>query len=397
MPAAERSCILAVLQGFDQGGSVAAACAHQLAALADRYDCRLISDRGPQPHPCAVPVERLPVPELRALRRFAHVPRQALFIAWVGWHLWRWHRRRPPQLVIVHSHPPAALLAPLLHRCLGCRLLLVMHGDIHDRPPGTYDPRLTWWYRINTAAAYRRSDAVLALSPYMGDLAVQRGARPDAVRLVPNGVDAAEIGLDADPPACSVEGQRLLFIGRLEFNKGIDLLLEAFGRLAPHWPGLELTCIGSADPRTGLEPLQQQMSVANLSERVQWLPPLPRAELGNHYRAAAIVVVPSRSETQSTVIMEAMAAGRAVLASATGGNPMLVEQSVSGLLFRSGDAAHLGDCLQDLLADPPRLAAMGQAGLERQRRLFSRQASRQALRRCIDDLLPPSLGTTPRR
>jgi len=65
MPAAERCRILAVLQGFDQGGSVAAACAHQLAALADRYDCRLISDRGPQPHSCAVPVERLPVPELR--------------------------------------------------------------------------------------------------------------------------------------------------------------------------------------------------------------------------------------------------------------------------------------------------------------------------------------------
>jgi glycosyltransferase involved in cell wall biosynthesis len=285
----------------------------------------------------------------------------------------------------------------LLHRVLGCRVLMVMHGDIHDRPAGTYDARLTWWYRINTAPAYRRSDAVLALSPYMARMAVQAGARADAVHLVPNGVDAAEIGLGPEPQPASAEKQTLLFVGRLEGNKGIDLLLAAFCRLAPQWLRLQLTCIGSADPRTGLEPLQQQLRAAQLSDRVHWLPPQPREQLGAHYRAAALVVVPSRSETQSTVIMEAMAAGRAVLASDTGGNPMLVEQGVTGLLFRSGDAAHLAECLQELLEAPQQLAAMGQAGQQRQQLLFSRQASRQNLLRCIDSLLEPCAGASPHR
>jgi glycosyltransferase involved in cell wall biosynthesis len=397
MASSERQRILAVLQGFDQGGSVAAACSHQMEALATRYDCRLISDRGPLEQACAVPVERLRVSELRLLRRFAHVPRQALFAAQVGWHLLRRHRKPAPQLVIFHSHPPTALLAPLLHRFLGCRVLMVMHGDIHDRPAGTYDTRLTWWYRINTAPAYRRSDAVLALSPYMARMAVHSGARAAAVHLVPNGVDAAEIGLGPEPQPPSADPQHLLFVGRLEGNKGIDVLLAAFCRLAPHWPGLHLTCIGSADPRSGLEPLKEQLRAAQLSDRVHWLPPQPREQLGAHYREAALVVVPSRSETQSTVIMEAMAAGRAVLASDTGGNPMLVDHGTTGLLFRSGDAAHLADSLQELLAAPQRLAAMGLAGQQRQQLRFSRQASRQTLLRCIDTLLQPSPGGPGRR
>ena len=395
MPASERQRIVAVLQGFDQGGSVAAACTRQLEALATRYDCRLISDRGPVEQACAVPVERLRVSELRLLRRFAHVPCQVLFAAQVGWHLLRRHRKPAPHLVIFHSHPPTALLALLLRRFLGCRVLMVMHGDIHDRPAGTYDARLTWWYRINTAPAYRRSDVVLALSPYMARMAVQAGARAEVVHLVPNGVDAAEIGLGPELQPASAEKQTLLFVGRLEGNKGIDLLLVAFCRLAAQWPRLQLTCIGSADPRTGLEPLQQQLRGAQLSDRVHWLPPQPREQLGAHYCAAALVVVPSRSETQSTVIMEAMAAGRAVLASDTGGNPMLVEQGVTGLLFRSGDAAHLAECLQELLEAPQQLAAMGQAGQQRQQLLFSRQASRQSLLRCIDSLLEPCASASP--
>ena len=395
MAATDRQRIVAVLQGFDLGGSVAAACVHQLEALAPRYDCRLLSDRGPVQQPCSIPVERLRVTELRVLRRFAHVPYQALFAARVGWHLLRANRRTSPHLVIFHSHPPTALLAPLLRRFLGCRVLMVMHGDIHDRPAGTYDPRLTWWYRVNTTAAYRRSDAVLALSPYMARMALKAGA--PTVHLVPNGVDASEIGLGPDAQPHIADPQHLLFVGRLEGNKGIDLLLEAFCRLGSHWSRLQLTCIGSADPRTGLEPLQNQLKAHHLSERVHWLAPLPRQQLGPHYRTAALVVVPSRSETQSTVIMEAMAAGRAVLASDTGGNPMLVDHGTTGLLFRTGDAIHLAECIEELLAAPQRLAAMGLAAQQRQQQRFSRQASRQALLRCIDALLPPNPGVPCRR
>ena len=387
MASAEGPRIVAVLQGFDLGGSVPSVCSQQLDALSSRYACSLITDRSSLPAPAPCSVERLAVPELRWLRRYAHVPRQLLFALVAAAHLWLHHRRHPPALVIVHSHPLAALLAPVLKRLLGCRLLMVMHGDINDRPSGTYDPRLTWWYRVNTSPAYRRSDAILALSPYMARLAVAGGAHPERIHLVPNAVDPADIGLDGDLLEDAADPYHLLFIGRWEANKGIDLLLAAFIQLAPQLPQLTLTCIGCPDPRTGLAALQRPLEAAGLAERVSWLPQLPRQQLGNHYRHAGLVVVPSRSETQSTVIMEAMAAARAVLASDTGGNPMLVDSGTTGLLFRNGDPADLASRLEELLASPDRVQAMGLAGQRRQRDLFSRQVWQQALLRSVDQML----------
>ncbi|MFM8604744.1 MAG: glycosyltransferase, partial [Cyanobium sp.] len=216
--------VVAVLQGLSEGGAVASCCLNQLIALATEHHCRLISDGLPAAAlPQALSLECLRVPRLRWLRRYAHVPRQILFIAMAGVTLCVQRPRRHVDLVLFHSHPPTALLAPLLRRVLGCRVVMVMHGDIFDRPRGTYDPRLTWWYRVCTSAAYRRADAVLALSPYMASLAVQRGARPERLHLVPNGVDAEEIGLQHPWPL--PQGQELLFVGRLEHNKGLDLLL----------------------------------------------------------------------------------------------------------------------------------------------------------------------------
>jgi glycosyltransferase involved in cell wall biosynthesis len=258
---------------------------------------------------------------------------------------------------------------------------MVMHGDIFDRPRGTYDARLTWWYRICTAPAYRRADAVLALSPYMACLAIHGGADPQHVHMAPNGVDLAEIGLmeSTTPPRDS----NLLFVGRLEFNKGIDLLLHAFVELAHRHPTLRLTCIGSPHPAI-LTPWQQQLHAEGLDSRVRFLSPQPRHALGAFYAESALVVIPSRSETQSTVAMEAMAAGRAVLASNTGGNPMLVDEPITGLLFRNGDATDLAAQLHRLISEPEMMMAMGRAGAERHQALFTRQQSGERLRACIE-------------
>lgn len=370
--------VVAVLQGLSEGGSVASCCLNQLIALATEHHCCLISDGLPAAAlPQALSLECLRVPRLRWLRRYAHVPRQILFIAMAGVTLCVQRPRRRVDLVLFHSHPPTALLAPLLRRVLSCRVVMVMHGDIFDRPRGTYDPRLTWWYRICTGAAYRRADAVLALSPYMASLAVQRGARPERLYLVPNGVDAEEIGLQQPWPL--PRGQELLFVGRLEHNKGLDLLLAAFAQLAERHPALRLTCIGSPD-NAFLEPLRQQLQRQGIEQRVRFLSPQPRAELGRFYSQASLVVIPSRSETQSTVAMEAMAAGRAVLASDTGGNPMLVDAPDTGLLFRTGDPGDLACQLERLISSPQVLAAMGAAAAARHQAQFTRGRSAELLR-----------------
>lgn len=379
--------IAAVLQELDGGGSVASCCLNQLAVLAHSHQCFLITTAGSGEEPVAMPapvrVRRLFVPRLGLLHRFAHVPRQILFILLVGVALCRWNKRERPDLVLFHSHPPTAVLAPLLHKVLGCRVAMVMHGDIRDRPAGTYDPRLTWWYRVTTPVAYRSADAVLALSPYMAQWAIAGGADSGNVYLTPNGVDADEIGADMPPTAPLGEG--LLYVGRLEHNKGVDLLIEAFCRIAPQWPALRLTCIGSSSHafRLGLDLI---LGTARLSDRVTFLPPLSRKLLGRFYRESVLVVIPSRSETQSTVAMEAMAAGRAVLASNTGGNPMLVDVPRTGLLFTNGDADDLTERLEQLLRSPAELAAMGHAGYQRHQAHFSRQRAGERLQVAVDRL-----------
>lgn len=367
------------------GGAVTQSCINQLQALAVQHPCVLLTDAPARQADHAFSVQDVWVPELRWLHRYAHVPRQMLFLLQTGIYFCLSREARRTDLVIFHSHPPTALLTPILHRVLHCKVVMVVHGDIRDRPPGTYDPRLTWWYAINTLPAYRRADAIIALSPYMANLAYGGGAQPSKVHLAPNGVDAEEIGLTAHDIKGTTTCNELLFVGRLEFNKGIDLLIDAFRTLAPLYPELRLTCIGSANTAI-MESLLDQLRQDQLIERLRLLPQQPREQLGQHYQSASLVIVPSRSEPQSTVTMEAMAAGRAVIASNTGGNPMLVDPGKSGLLFRNGDRTDLIEQLDNLLATPATLQAMGQAALDRHRSLFSRARVAEAFVDCIDNL-----------
>lgn len=280
------------------------------------------------------------------------------------------HRKQRLDLVVMHSHPITALLANPLKR-KGIRTAMVMHGDIFDRPSNTYDSRLTLWYKFTTPKAYAHCTGVLALSPYMASLAHRGGAPVDRVHLTPNGVDPEEIGLSpTDFSEPNIISPKNLFIGRIEYNKGPDLLVEAFCRLINRWPNLELHCIGApVSPRFerrllaqlrdhGVRILTAHTKEAQTGAKVRFTPFVPRKALGSQYIDSAIVVVPSRSETLSTVTMEAMAAGRVVVASDTGGNPMLIDNAVTGLLFRNGDAHSLAKSFTDLLSSPEKIIHM---------------------------------------
>ena len=394
----DRKKIAVIIQGFTQGGAVASACLNQARTLSRIYDVTILSDTGPLVenrlnHHLAI--EPVPVISLRFLRRYSHVPAQFVFILSAGLRLIAQATRLRYDAVIFHSHPPAALLAPLLRRWTGCRCVMVMHGDIFDRPRGTYDHRITAWYQCTTRPAYRRVDAVLALSHYMRDFAIRGGTPPDSVYLVPNGINAAEIGLGETPPRSGATFTPvgaapcdLLFIGRLEPNKGIDLLISACVQLLTSHPNLRVTAIGTCTPayRPALLGLLQ---ASGLADHLRILNHVDRHHLGEHYRQCRAVVVPSRSETQSTVILEAMAAGRAVVASDTGGNPMMVQQEITGLLFANGSVRELVEALGQIVSKPGRAEAMGEAARRRQQQCFSLERSAEQLLTSFAEILSP--------
>lgn len=384
-----------VVQGLAQQGAVATCCLNQAKALANMFQVTVISDS--QPDYLEGMGERIEVQQVhslkfRLLRRYAHVPREFFFILSVGWSLFKQRRSKRFDCIVFHSHPATALLSSCLRRFMNCSTVMVMHGDIHDRPAGTYDQRLTAWYSLTTGRAYRVVDAIIALSPYMRNFAIAGGARRNKVFLAPNGVDASEIGLQTNQETNSESNdiskapRRLLFIGRIEHNKGVDLLVQASAGLKSTYPDLQVICIGATTPSFQTT-LLSEITSANLNSVFTFLAPLQRRELGAHYLAADIVVVPSRSETQSTVLLEAMAAGRAVVASDTGGNAMMVENGHTGLLFKPGDANSLRNALDQLLNNPNLLRAMSKAARQRHSEHYSRQHAASNLQRAFSDIL----------
>jgi starch synthase len=281
---------------------------------------------------------------------------------------------------LVHSHTwyanGAGLLAALVH---GVPHVVTAHS-LEPRRPWKADQlgggyRLSSWVERN---AYLAADAVIAVSHGMRSdvLDAYPDLDPDRVHVVGNGVDAEAyrpvqapdvvrgLGVDPDRPYA-------LFVGRITRQKGVMHLLAAAEQLPPE-AGLVL-CAGAPD--TPGERQQVADAVAQLQARrsgVVWIEAmLPREQLVPLITGATVFVVPSVYEPLGIVNLEAAACGTAVVASAVGGIPEVVDDGRTGLLvpydpeavaaFESGLAARI----TELLADPDRAAAMGAAGRER--------------------------------
>src|SRR4051812_32802935 len=281
---------------------------------------------------------------------------------------------------LVHSHTwyanGAGLLASLVH---GVPHLVTAHS-LEPRRPWKAD-QLGGGYRLSSwveRTAYLVADGVIAVSHGMRAdvLDAYPDLDPAKVHVVGNGVDAEayrpveapdvvrDLGVDPDRPYA-------LFVGRITRQKGVMHLLAAAGQL-PADIGLVL-CAGAAD--TPGERQQVADAVAELQQRrsgVVWIEEmLPREKLVPLITGATVFVVPSVYEPLGIVNLEAAACGTAVVASAVGGIPEVVDHGRTGLLvpydpddpaaFASGLAARISE----LLADPARAAAMGAAGRER--------------------------------
>ncbi|MFN7900564.1 MAG: glycosyltransferase family 4 protein [Synechococcaceae cyanobacterium] len=397
-PRDDRPKVAIIVRGFDLPSAVATSSLHHAEALANDYSVTIITDESSAPSRHLgneIKSHRIALIYLHWLRRFSHVPNELLFILCVGFHLIFHHKRYNFNAVVFHSHPATALLAPLLKRWLSCRTVMVMHGDIFDRPIGTYDSRLTFWYRITTQRAYRVVDAVIALSPYMRTLAIRGGAHQEKVFIVPNGVDPQEIGLNSKSDEdlgelttniTPIAPREILFIGRIEYNKGVDILVQAFARVKDIIPDVMLRCIGAPN-QVFMRQLSSQIRQLSIQDSIIFTPAVSRLDLGSYYLRSTLVVVPSRSETQSTVLMESMAAGKPVVASDTGGNPMMVVENVTGLLFPSGDVEALSQALTKLLVNNTMTQAMGKAARQRHSELYSLAKTRAQFCNALNEVV----------
>jgi glycosyltransferase involved in cell wall biosynthesis len=186
------------------------------------------------------------------------------------------------------------------------------------------------------------------------------------VHLVYHGLNADFTRLLEDAPAASTNGRlRVLGVGRLVAKKGFDVLVEACGELQSRGVPFEALIVGQDDKHGHV--VRERIEALGLQDRIALPGPMSQAELLNEYRRAGVLAMPCRvlendRDGIPNVLVEAMAAGAPVVATAVSGIPELVEHEVNGLLVAPDDPHALADALMRLHEDRDLAARVAEAG-----------------------------------
>jgi glycosyltransferase involved in cell wall biosynthesis len=247
-------------------------------------------------------------------------------------------------------------------------------------------------------ACAKAADRVIATDRSL-EPAVRRHLKvgTDRIRVIPNAIDLEALDRLAAPGAGATlrrragigEGEHvLLSVGRLEANKGFDVLVSALAALREHGAALSgawrWVIVGDGPQRENLE---RRVAAADLARHVTFAGRVSDADLHAWYEAATLFVHPTLYEGSSLVTLEAMAHRRAVVATIAGGIPDKVRPGINGWLVPPGDAAALSAALSGALGEAGQLAGMGARGRAIVENEFSWEAVGAATMRMYDELL----------
>lgn len=248
----------------------------------------------------------------------------------------------------------------------------------HERPQ-----RLEAEERIAAGA-----DLLVAATPAeRRDLVTELHADPDSVVVARPGVDHGLYAPDSQSEARErlgfvVNEAIVLYVGRMQFIKGTDVAVDALAELRERNPhlasrtrGILLGAASGAGVEAGggaVRPSStylQELTAAIANEpSVEIRPPVPSHVLVDYYRAADVLIVPSRSESFGLVAAEAAASGLPAIASAVGGLPEIVEHGHSGLLIADHNPHHWATAIETLLTDTDLRAELAGHAVDRAER-----------------------------
>ncbi len=224
-----------------------------------------------------------------------------------------------------------------------------------------------------------RSDSLIAVSSNVRDNLDAALGRPSHALLQPVGVHVEPFRRPAPPLRTRLAGRHLLFVGRLVPVKGASVLLRALPRVRARHPDIGLVIVGYGPLEDDLRALAREL---DLEPWVEFAGRRSHEEIAGALQSCAAAVVPSivepdgRAEGMPSVVLEALAAGARVVASAAGGVPDTLHAGVNGWLARPGDPADLADRILDALQEPPDSGLLDRASETARALDWSRVAAR---------------------
>jgi teichuronic acid biosynthesis glycosyltransferase TuaC len=287
--------------------------------------------------PGGVEVEYIPYPALPAVSR--------PFNGWLAARRVLPHVRRfGPDVILNYVVYPDGFAALQVGKALKVPVVVTAIGSDLNR---ISDPLC----RMLTQKTLRDSDAVVTVSEDLRRTAISLGAPAERSYAILNGCDTsvffsqdkgeARLALRIDATA-----EVIVYVGRIDFKKGLRELVEAVAALHERRPGLRCYLVGDGLDETALRELITQR---NANGYVQIVPPCKTEGVALWMAAADLVTLPSYSEGCPNVVIEALAAGRPVVASDVGGIPELMDET-SGRLVPAKDASALAGALDEVLA-----------------------------------------------
>ena len=309
-------------------------------------------------------------------------------------HLMQVLRRVRPDIVHTHTAKAGAVgrLAAIL-----CGVPVVVHTYHGHVLRGYFSPAKTAVYRRIEQALARRTHRLVTVTDRVRDelLALKVGRR-EQYATIPLGFDLdpllhaarrkgelrKELGVGAAP--------LVGIVARLVPIKAHEVFLDAAVRIRARRPDARFLIVGDGESRTALEARVDGLGLREAVRFLGW-----RADLDRLYADLDVVVLTSRNEGSPVALIEAMAAGRAVVSTAVGGVPDVVTHDLTGLLAPLDDAAMVADHVLALLEDPGRAAVMGRAGSERVVATYGADRLVADIEALYERLMPAITNATP--